>query len=174
MVDNYQMVLGTVQTVSLVVGIFYYVMTLRNSRKAQQTAEETRKTQFFMQLYNNSANEEGILLALSEKDWEGFDDWWEKYGIANNPRVFARWFQAMYTYEMYGLMVKRGLIDVRFVDDLMSGGILSMWEKYGPIIKEMRERFSYPQLQEHQEYLAIEIRKIVEQQHPDYKGALMK
>ena len=62
---TYQMVLSTIQTVGLLVGIFYYVTTLRNAqktreltlqsmeltRKAQEQAVETRQAQ----LYNNIA-----------------------------------------------------------------------------------------------------------------------
>ena len=95
-----------------------------------------------------------------------------KNGLTTNPQAFGFWFKQMYVHEMYGLMVRRGLIDVSLVDDLFSGGVLIMWEKYGPIVEELRVRWGYPQLQEHQEYLYEEIKKIVEKQHPDYIGNL--
>jgi hypothetical protein len=37
---------------------------------------------------------------------------------------------------------------------------------------EFRERYDYPQFQEFHEYLAKKVRKIVEQQHPQYLGVL--
>ena len=60
------LVLQIIQTVSLVVGIVYYLIIMRNSqrtreltlrsqeltRKAQEQALETRQAQLFMQLYN--------------------------------------------------------------------------------------------------------------------------
>ena len=39
---TYQMVLSTLQTVGLLVGIFYYVMTLNYSRKNQELQLETK------------------------------------------------------------------------------------------------------------------------------------
>lgn len=59
---TYQMVLSTIQTVSLVVGVIYYITIMRNSqrtreltlesqelaRKAQEHALETRQAQMFM------------------------------------------------------------------------------------------------------------------------------
>jgi len=56
---TYQMILSTIQTIALVVGIIYYLTIMRNSqknqelaRKAQEQALETRETQLFMNLYN--------------------------------------------------------------------------------------------------------------------------
>lgn len=51
---TYQMVLSTIQTAELLVGIFYYIMTLRNQQKNQQLSLETRQAQLFMGIYNNS------------------------------------------------------------------------------------------------------------------------
>ena len=169
---TYQMVLSTIQTASLVVGIFYYVMTLRNTGKAQKQAIETRNTQFFLQLFSTTMDEAGIAMTMTPKNWDTFDEWWEQNGLTTNPQAFGFWFKQMYGHEMYGLMVRRGFIDVSLVDDLFSGGVLMLWDKYGPIIEELRIRWGYPHLQEHQEYLVNEIRKIVETQHPDYKGTI--
>jgi hypothetical protein len=169
---TYQMVLSTLQTAGILVGIFYYIMTLRNQQRSQQLAVETRNAQFFMQLFTATTDEKGINLAFTEKTWETFDEWWEQYGIVNNPEAFGHWFKMMYTYEMYGVMVKRGLLDITLVDDLFSGGVLMMWNKYKSVIYGMRKLFGYPQLQEHQEYLANEIQKIVDKQHTNFVGKL--
>jgi len=67
---TYQMVLSTLQTLGILVGIFYYVMTLRNQRKnqeislrkqeltlkAQEQALETRQAQLFMNIYDRRLN----------------------------------------------------------------------------------------------------------------------
>lgn len=72
-------------------------------------------------------------------------------------------------YEGIGVLVKRKLIDVNLVDDLMSGFILRSWEKIEPIIKEFRERENWPQAWEWIEYLYHQIKPIVEEQHPELK-----
>ncbi len=53
---TYQMVLSTLQTAGILVGIYYYVMTLRNQRKNQELALETRQAQLFMNIYDRRVN----------------------------------------------------------------------------------------------------------------------
>ena len=60
---TYQMILSTIQTASLVVGIIYYITIMRNQQrtreltlKAQEHATETRQTQIFMRLYEQLNN----------------------------------------------------------------------------------------------------------------------
>jgi hypothetical protein len=176
----------SVETVSIVftglsisLAAFYYISTLRNANrmreltlKAQELAIESRNTQFFMQLYSSTNDEDAIKMVFTEKKWDSFDEWWEQNGATNNPDIFARWFKMMYTHELFGLMAKRGFLDIEIIDDLMSGGILMIWDRYGPIVEGMREKYGYPQLQEHQEYLVNEIRKIVNKQHPNFQGKI--
>lgn len=71
-------------------------------------------------------------------------------------------------YEGIGVLVKRGLIDPTFVDDLMSSAIMKYWEKYEPIAKEDRKRWM-PMAAEYQEYLYTMIKPIVEIQYPELK-----
>ena len=158
--------------ISISLAAFYYINTLRNTRKNQELQLETRQTQFFFQLYQN-ATDQGFLQTVSETIWlqnpENFDDWWEKYGPENNMEFFKRWFSNMVFFEGVGILVKRKLVDISIVDDMMSGPILLAWEKYESIHRGIRERFSYPQWQEWNEYLSMEIKKIVEKQHPDFR-----
>ena len=158
----------------VIAGFSYYVLTVQANQKNQQIQLESRNTQFFMQLYNQMNDEKGIQFLwndiLKEKDWTTFDEWWDKYGAVNNPAFFAIWMKLMITYEMYGVLLKRGFLDVEIIDDIMSGAVLMMWDFYGPVILGFREQYGYPQFQEHQEYLTEEIRKMVNKQHPDFKG----
>jgi len=68
-------------------------------------------------------------------------------------------------FEGIGVLVKRGLIDINLVDDLMSSYILMTWDKYGPFIKEQQERANRPELLEYFEYLSNEIQKVYKTQH---------
>ncbi len=171
--------LSLLQTVSIIIGVFYYIMTLQNSNrtqqlalKAQEIAIEHRNTQFFVQLYTSSISEEAIKQVFSEQTWNSFDEWWEIFGPTNNPDAYAKWFKVMVDYEIYGVLLKRGFLDINIIDDAISGGVLMIWDKYRPIIEGIRERMGYPQFQKHQEYLTNEIRKIVNKQHPDYEGKI--
>jgi hypothetical protein len=68
-------------------------------------------------------------------------------------------------YEGVGVLIRRNLISPVLVDDMMSGPILQIWGKFGPMVLDTRERFSSPTAWEYTEYLYYEIKKIVERQH---------
>ena len=78
---TYQMVLSTLQTVGLLVGIVYYITIMRNSDKA-------RKLQIAQRLYQQLQNEEKQLaqLDLLEMEWKDFDDFYSKYGKFGDDR----------------------------------------------------------------------------------------
>ena len=86
---TYQMVLSTIQTASLVVGIIYYLTIMRNSQKSQQMQLETRQAQLLMQVYSKIDNPE-IVRAMQEVflwEWNDFDDFIEKHW---NPDDYHR------------------------------------------------------------------------------------
>jgi hypothetical protein len=47
---------------------------------------------------------------------------------------------------------------------------MRQWERMEPLMKEMRMRENWPQYGEYAEYLYQEIKKIVEEQHPELKA----
>ena len=71
--------------------------------------------------------------------------------------------------EGLGVFVKRGFMDPRLVDDLMSSYIVTYWQKFGPVTKEMRRRLNDPTAAEHIEYLYDVVYEIYMQQHPELK-----
>jgi len=189
MVDvSYQMVLSTLQTAGLLVGIFYYVTTLRNaqktreltlqsqelSRNAQEQTLETRQAQLFMQLYDTFSDPEFLKHQYITNHWEwtDYEDFQERYGVRTNPDTFIHFSSMARFFEGVGVLVKRKLIDPYLVDDLMSGNILEFWEKFGESwIKVNQERTNYPQYYEQVEYLYSVIKPIVESQHPGSRYA---
>jgi hypothetical protein len=47
-----QTLLTYLTLISVPVGVFYHIMTLRNTRRNQELTLETRQAQMFMQIYN--------------------------------------------------------------------------------------------------------------------------
>ena len=82
MVDlTYQMVLSTLQTAGILVGISYYLVIMRNSQRNQQIQLETRQAQLFMQVYSQWTG--GIhkhWAEISGWEWDDYDDYLQKYG----------------------------------------------------------------------------------------------
>lgn len=164
-----QVVRDLVAIFGVIAGFTYYVMTVRNSQRMQKMQLETRQAQLFMQVYNRWADREMTKLEweFQEWEWDDYDDYVRKYHADLENRSL-RTTLGKY-YEGIGVLVKRGLIDPTFVDDLMSSAILRYWEKYEPIAKEDRKRWM-PMAAEYQEYLYTVIKPIAEKQHPELKA----
>ena len=94
-----------------------------------------------------------------------FDDFYDK--IQNDVDYRNAVNMVGVFFEGLGVYVHRGLIDVTMVDDLMSEAIISFWKKSKPLIYETRTRANLPQYGEWLEYLANEVEKIFQKQHPE-------
>jgi hypothetical protein len=169
MVDvSYQMVLSTLQTVGILVGIIYYIFNMRNSQKNQQMQLETRQAQLFMQIYSRQYDRETRenIHFVDKIEYENYEDFIEKYGIENNPDYLKISSLVTY-YEGIGVLVKRKLIDPSIVDDLMSSPIIRVWEKLRGYVEERRERTGHVESAEHVEYLYEIIKAIRDKQRQE-------
>ncbi len=162
------MVLSTLQTAGLLVGIFYYVMTLRNAEKAreltlqsQKHAEETRKIQLLLDINKDI---EGLGSGLQynvimDMKWDSYDDFVSKYGYENNPDSFRKRMRMWRNMHKNGLLVRDGLLDVRAIIDYVGDAPSYVWKKFKDIIEEMRRLYDSPEGFIGLEYLAGEIEK---------------
>jgi hypothetical protein len=142
----------------VVIALGYYIINIRNQK-------ETRQAQLFMQIYSRWQDDSFVakhdqFLSYEFKD---LDDFLEKYGSEglNVGRVIGRY------YEGIGVLVKRGLVDISLVDDLMSGTIIRVWEQMEPIMRDWRIRDNFPQYGEFIEYLYHQVKTVFNKQHPD-------
>ena len=189
---TYQMVLSTLQTAGILIGIVYYIMTIRTNqrnqeislknqqltlqsqeltRKASEQALETRQAQLFMPIYSKFHDKEFVkdfTNMIVHWDWDDFDDFWEKYG-PEDPETYSIIISTMDYFEGVGVLVKRNLIEASFIDDLYSGLVMMFWEKMEGFVREYRLRRNYPQFAEYVEYLYNEVKAIAVQQHPELK-----
>ena len=157
----------------LAASIIYYANILNNANKtrelqlkSQELATETRQAQLFMQIYATYHSEEYIKAFEEIMRWEytGYDDYMSKYGADVNPEAYLMYRKVFGYLEGIGVLVRRGLIDVSLVDDLMSGFVIGFWEKLGPYMVERRRQMDWPQIGEQIEYLYNEVKPIVERQ----------
>ena len=75
--------LNLLQTVSFVVGVFYYIMTLQNSNQNQKHQLETRQAQLYMQEFrdlNKPENWQEYINATRSMEWTDYEDFHNKYG----------------------------------------------------------------------------------------------
>jgi len=170
------MVLSTLQTIALIVGIAYYLIIMRNSqrnqelaRKAQEQAVETRQAQLFMQIYRDFCTPEWwkTMGETASTNWSDYDEAEEKWGRDSNLEGWSRQSALFGFYEGLGVLVYRKLIDPSLVDDLLSGPIVRYWDRLEPYISEMRLQRNSPTIGEWIEFLYHQIKPIRLEQHPE-------
>jgi hypothetical protein len=156
-----QALLTYLTLISVPIGVFYHIMTLNNTRKNQQMQLETRQAQLFMQIYQDMSSPEHYISfnELLTMEWEDWDDYYRKYGSANNPENYALRSSMWYRLNGVGLLVKAGLIDVNRVFDLMSWTILWQWKKWEDHIIIIRDLYNNPFFLEGFEFIANEMVK---------------
>jgi hypothetical protein len=143
---TYQMVLSTLQTLALIVGIAYYLFIMRNSQRNQQIQLETRKTEIYMQLIRQTRTPEFMKQWSTVMDMEftGRQEWNEKYGPSANPEAFSAYMTVLQTYNSIAQLVKNDILDVETLYDLiMPVAFLYAWEKAKPQITEWSEDEGY-------------------------------
>jgi hypothetical protein len=119
---TYQMVLGTIQTVSLVVGIIYYITIMRNQQrnqehalKAQEQITESRLLDIYMRWLQPLTDSSFIqeFTEILQMEWDDFDDFQRKYDHSVNPEnASKRWAQWKY-FDGIGYLLSKGVIDAR-------------------------------------------------------------
>jgi hypothetical protein len=142
---TYYMVAAT----GVLVAAIYYVYNMRISQKNMKANLETRQTQLFMDIWKVFSSKE------YQKDreqmfatWQfsNYEDFFKKYGPDVNPEDHSK-FDMMCSYlEGIEVLIRRGMISPDLVYDLMYGTIATFWNKFQPVIKEMRVVFKNPGL----------------------------
>ena len=125
----------------VIAGFTYYEIVVRNSQRNQKHQLETRQAQLFMNLYETWSTPE----FRKRSNWvnhvieyEDSEDFHSKYGRTGDQDSFADWASVDAYYEGIGVLVRRGLIDIDLVDDLLHTSIIGTWEKMGPEFLESR------------------------------------
>lgn len=105
-------------------GLTYYVLTVRNQRKARQA-------QLLMGLYETYRSKEfrQDVIEIRSQEYTDFDDFWEKYGEETNPDAWTSWLTVASFFNSVGVLLKRNMIDIVLVEDLLSNVVFGMWSR---------------------------------------------
>lgn len=165
-------VFGLTQTVAIIVGLAIAVMELRHMRQTRDTELETRQAQLFMQLFEY-LNSEKFMKDWTDIvwvwEWTDYDDYWKKYGTETNLEAHVKHMNLWKYFDCVGILVKRGLVDLDFMSEMITTSVTRYWDKVEPLMKEYRDRFNSPWQLRWTEYLAnemIELREKRDLPHP--------
>jgi hypothetical protein len=127
--------------ISLTIAAAYYTLTLRNTQKTQQLQLETRQAQLLSTLFETYRSQEfrNQWSSILNQVWTDFDDFWEKYGLENNPEEWSNWQAVASFFHGVGILLKKGLIEIGLLEELLAPVVFMAWVVMGPIIKGFEE-----------------------------------
>ena len=118
----------------LAASITYYAFVVQNQNK-------TRQTQMFMDLYAVYRDPEFAKIwgEIMDQHYTDFDDYWDKYGGETNREAWNKWQSVGRLFNGIGVLVKRGMVDIELVEELMAVIIFVSWAQMGPILYGFRD-----------------------------------
>ena len=143
--------LGTISvivaSVSVIVGIIFYLINLRSARKREKIDMLMR----IYMLYNTKEFHDADSLLLSA-EFKDYDDFREKYGPPTGREpIHLALRQISGAYNQLGLLLQNKLIDIRMVQSTFE--VERHWEKVKPIVEEARKVLNDPTYLMYFEYL---------------------
>ncbi|MHA2393459.1 MAG: hypothetical protein ACXAEX_16095 [Promethearchaeota archaeon] len=161
---TYQMVLSTLQTVGLLVGIFYYIMTLRNTQKNRMKEMvfqrvHTRTPDYFRDIYDANP---------SQLEWNTVEEFHRKHNWRTTPDLIAKRSSIFAKLNAWGFLLREGLIDLDFLAKHHNPSFIKSWWEYNePIFLDSRKRTNNPEAHKDFEFLYNAVKKKYPNIKPD-------
>jgi len=143
-----------VAAIGVIIGVIFAVLQLRDLVK-------TRKTDLVIRLYSTYGSREfqEAWVETLRLEFKDYHDYLKKYGATSEKPVYTSVNMVAAYFEGIGILLRRKLIDIALVDDLLSSDIVLTWHKMKPIVEGWRKQFNRPQISEWFEYLYDEMQK---------------
>jgi len=164
---TFQTVFQFLQTVGILVGVFYYVMTIRTNQRNQQLQLETRQLQLYNSAFQPVHNKEWMLAFLDvlyNLEFEDYEDFMSKYSPGSNLEAYSSVILTIELFQRIGLFVEEKALDIDIVTRHMGNTALRLWERVEPFVIGHREKTGDPFHWRSFEYLAQELKKY-QQEH---------
>jgi hypothetical protein len=152
LVDVYE-ISAVVAAAGVLVGVAYYILDMRNQTKI-------RKTDLFMRLWEFGTTDQmmGAFEKFYSLQFKDYKDYVAKYGsfLSENPTQRAVW-RGLGFYSLLGVLVYKKLLDLELVYHLAGPEHTTMlYERFKPIIMELRRDLNEPLFGMDFEYLINE------------------
>ena len=158
--DSPELIAVVLTGFGLIASISYYVRFLRLTNKTQLLHLETRQVQLFLDITATTASPEFQKLfyrVAFVDEWDGVEDYYARFGPESNLEAYSEHMFIWQRFDSLGLLLRKGVIDIDFLGDVLMASALSTWEKYAPIISEARTRFGQPGMWSGFEFLADQV-----------------
>jgi hypothetical protein len=162
---TFQTIFQFLQTVGILMGVYYYITTIRTNQRNQQLTLETRQLQLYMKVLEDYRDQDFMTRwtdVAYHQEFEDYEEWRNKYGPIANPEAYADFFHVTNWFQGIGYLVKTGVLDLEVVSEyIRPRSVVYLWDKVEPIVKVHRETTN-PDALKSFEYLAKEIDQMLE------------
>lgn len=165
MVDvTYQMVLSSVQTVAMLVGIAYYIMTLNYTRRNQEQTLKARKYTNYNDIMEYIKTPTGVktILLLDSNPFSSYEEWREL--VNKNQQFLEAWVTICCLCDVAGIILREGITSIDMYAHFQLFWWLGFWRQSKPVIYEMRKDRG-PSYFRNMDYLMDSLEKYIEE-HP--------
>ena len=144
---------AVVAAASVLVGVVYYVLTIRHQSKMRQTDLVIRLADGM-----RSAEVVAAFADMHQAEFKDYDDFVNKYGMPfSKSPVPMSFVMVGNLFEEVGVLFSNRLLDAHLVHQLFP--VSTAWEKMEPIIKGLRTKYRVQTYYEWFEYLYNEMKK---------------
>ena len=152
-----------IASASVVAGVIYYSLQIRNQNLQVQHQNKIRETDLLVRIMpwlNMSSSElQAELMKIWNLEFTDYEDFVKRYGKPYSEGPEQRAFVAVVNYlDGLGILARRGLMDADLIYECWTGDIAHIWEKILPVVEGMRKEYKYPVLL-NAEYLYNEMKK---------------
>jgi hypothetical protein len=170
---TFQTIFQFLQTVGILMGVYYYITTIRTNQRNQQLTLETRQLQLYMKVLEDYRDQEFMTRwtdVAYHQEYGDYEEWRRKYGPVANPEAYANFFHVTNWFQGIGYLVKTRVLDLEVVSEyIRPRSVVFLWEKVEPIVKAHRATTN-PDALKSFEYLADEIGKMLERKLEEVKA----
>jgi hypothetical protein len=136
---------------------------MKSNRRAEEQRQieiETRQAQLLMQLYDryNDAEFRKAVHAVLFQTWDQ-STFIEQYPLIERYDQFAPTDIVISFFEGIGVLVRRGLVDIALIEDLLQVHTVATWDKMEPIIQGIRRLVGDTRTLRNFEYLYTTIKQ---------------
>jgi hypothetical protein len=146
-----------IASASVIAGVFYYTLQIRNLAKSRQM-------DIVMRVYMTWGSEDmkrafSKVVALQPQNYETFSRDHGSIASPNRSPIWTDIDRVGWFLNGLGFMVHRRFVSIELIDELFGYGVVSQWKNLGPLVLGWRAELNMPESFGWFEYLAKELER---------------
>jgi hypothetical protein len=128
------------QAISIIVAICSIIVAFIIGVRSIRNFAVSRKASVFISFQTQAYSKQLMLdqmEILNKWSWKDSSDFWQKYGPRTNPEAYAKFISVLGFYEGMARLLRKGIIDLDLIPEVMAIGVVMFWEKTESLLGQM-------------------------------------